>query len=284
MSKLPTAIGQDARFIVDGLLGTGDWAQVYRARDRRTGMRVAVKVSKGRSHGHRQRLEEEFSVLQRLDHPNLTRHFDLYLERSEAFFTLELVEGEDLVSAIRAGAKRRQSADGSEFSPLPQAGLLRLSRAFPQLVSAVETLHGAGLVHRDLTRENVRLAFDGRVVVLDYGLVERPRVGGRGPSALAGVPAYMAPEQHDALERGPASDWYSVGVLLFESLTGALPFAGDDFDVVVRKRTLDPPRAGTLVVGVPPGLDALAWDLLQRAPERRPTGREIIHRLALDTT
>lgn len=279
MAKVPTAIGQDARFVVEGLLGSGDWAHVYRARDRRTGERVAVKVPRGRSAAHRDRVAREFALLRQLDHPNLARPLELFRERTEAFFTLELVEGEDLVSAVRGGARRATPAEGSEFAPCGPAGLARLEHALPQLVAAVAALHGAGLVHRDLTRHNVRLAFDGRVVVLDYGLVEHQSDRGIGRSAVAGVPAYMAPEQHDSGERGPASDWYSVGVLLFEALTGGLPFTGDDRGVVVRKRTLDPPRPGALVPGVPPTLDALTHDLLQRAPDRRPDGAEILRRL-----
>ncbi len=221
----------------------------------------------------------EFELLHRLDHPNLARPLELFRERTETFFTLELVEGADLVSAVRAGARRAATTEGSEFAPCTPAGLGRLEHALPQLVAAVAALHGAGLVHRDLTRQNVRLAFDGRVVVLDYGLVEHQTDQGASRGAVAGVPAYMAPEQHDRGERGPASDWYSVGVLLFEALTGALPFTGDDQGVVVRKRTLDPPRPGALVPGVPAALDALTGDLLQRAPERRPDGVEILRRL-----
>jgi len=283
VSKPPTAIGQDARFVVEGLLGRGDWAHVYRARDRRTGVRVAVKVPRGRSVAHRSRLEREFSLLRRLDHPNLARPLELYREGTEAFFTLELVEGQDLVSAVRAGSRRPGIDEGSEFTPCTAEGLARLGHALPQLVAAVAALHSAGLVHRDLNRDNVRLAFDGRVVVLDYGLVEPRAAGGANRGATAGVPAYMAPEQHESRERGPASDWYSIGVLLFEALTGGLPFTGDDRGVMVRKRTLDPPRPSALVPGVPPLLDALTWELLGRAPERRPDGAEILRRLSQPT-
>jgi serine/threonine protein kinase len=280
VSKQPTAIGQDARFVVEGLLGSGDWAQVFRVRDRRTGARVAIKVPRGRSLAHRTRLEREFTVHRRLDHPNLTRHLELFVEGVDAYFTLELVEGADLVSAVRAGAARLGPGEVSEFTACTPDGLRRLRRALPQLVSAVRALHAAGLVHRDLNRDNVRLGFDGRVVVLDYGLTAPTRGGAAGTAAIAGIPAYMAPEQHDADDCGPPSDWYSVGVLLFESLTGGLPFTGDDHEVVVRKLTLDPPRPSALVTGIPPGLDALTWELLQRLPDRRPAGAEIAHRVA----
>ncbi len=284
MSKPPTAIGQDARFVVEGLLGRGDWAYVYRARDRRTGVRVAVKVPRGRSTAHRSRLEREFELLRRLDHPNLARPLELFREAMETYFTLELVEGQDLISAVRVGSRRPGIDGGSEFTPCTAEGLARLGHALPQLVAAVAALHGAGLVHRDLHRGNVRLAFDGRVVVLDYGLVEPRSAVGVNRSAPAGVPAYMAPEQHESRACGPASDWYSVGVLLFEALTGGLPFTGDDHGVMLRKRTLDPPRPSALVPGVPPLLDALTWDLLGRAPERRPDGAEILRRLSQVTT
>lgn len=282
-APLPTTIGEDARFVVERLLGSGDWAYVYGVRDRRRQSRVALKTLRRRSAADRARLTEEFATLQRLDHPNLARRIELFRERSEAFFTLELVEGQDLVSAVRSDAPRPRhptSRDGSAVSPCSAAGIARLRRAMPQLVSGISALHGEGLVHHDLSRQNVRLAFDGRLVVLDYGLTADESTTHFTPTEVAGIPGYMAPEQHRLGGSSPASDWYSMGALLFEALTGGLPFAGDDHGVIVRKQTLDPPRPSALVAEVPSDLDELTWRLLQRDPTRRPDGAELQRRFS----
>src|SRR5262249_52873233 len=100
----------------------------------------------------------------------------------------------------------------------------------------------------------------------------------------AGTPHYMAPEQAGSDPLGPAADWYAVGVMLHQALTGALPFDGDAVQILGRKLTEDPPRPSERVHGVPDHLDRLCVDLLQREPERRASGKEVIERLSWDAS
>jgi serine/threonine protein kinase len=150
----------------------------------------------------------------------------------------------------------------------------------PQLIAAVASLHDAGLVHGDIKPDNVLVAYGGRVVLLDYGLVAEaspsPVEGVRtAPHGPAGTPAYLAPESCERDERLPASDWYSVGLLVFEALTGTLPFTGGAAEVVIRKRSVTAPRSSAFIRNVPPDLDDLCARLLETEPSRRPSSGEL---------
>jgi hypothetical protein len=134
-------------------------------------------------------------------------------------------------------------------------------------------------VHRDLKPANILVTTEGRVVVLDFGLAWGAEAEGAG-AVIVGTPSYMAPEQAAGLPATPASDFYAVGVLLYETLTGSLPFAGDSDSVRTAKRERDAPPVRILEPRVTPDLDALCADLLARDPERRPAGEEILARLA----
>jgi serine/threonine protein kinase len=147
---------------------------------------------------------------------------------------------------------------------------------FAQLASALHALHAAGVVHRDVRPENV-LVQDERVILLDLDLARRHATITEDEE-IAGSPAYMAPDD----EIAAASDWYAFGVLLFEALTGALPFSGTAHEVVIRKRTVSAPAA-SFVVELPPeadDLDRLVTRLLRRVASMRPTGEEVLAILA----
>lgn len=279
-SSTPSLVGETGRFTVRRRIGTGAYADVFEALDRKSQQRVALKLvrSHSRTSPERSILEREFATLQRIRHPSLARCYELFLEDRDAFFTMELVEGSGFVEYVRADARRE--LPGSDFMACSEQGIVRLRTALPQLVRGIDALHAAGVVHRDLHPGNVRVTFGGRVVVIDYGLASDQ---GTDPAAatsatVMGSAAYAAPEQHEHT-REPASDWYSVGVLLFESLTGGRPFAGNDHEVFVRKRTLAAPTARSLVPSVPEDLDRLCSALLERDPGARPDANAILTRL-----
>jgi hypothetical protein len=147
----------------------------------------------------------------------------------------------------------------------------------------VMALHGAGKLHRDIKPSNVLVADDGRVVILDFGVAtELSRLADENLSEeqeIVGTFRYMSPEQAAREAPTEASDWYSVGVVLYEALVGTTPFVGSAVDVITMKTMHDPVPPAECVEGVPPDLDSLCRALLDREAEKRPTGIEILRRL-----
>ena len=141
-------------------------------------------------------------------------------------------------------------------------------------------IHRAKKLHRDLKPSNVLVTASSRVVILDFGLVAAP--GPRRERRVVGTPAYMSPEQAQGVPLGPPSDWYSVGVMLFEALTGALPYEGDARTIMRDKQALDAPDPRTRDEGIPDDLAELCLGLLRRDPRERTTGPELLRALGGD--
>ena len=156
----------------------------------------------------------------------------------------------------------------------------RLRAALCQLVEGVMALHGLGCLHRDIKPSNVLVTGEGRVVLLDLGLVTwiNP-VEASFERCVAGTAAYMSPEQSMARPLTEASDWYSIGVMLYEALTGSRPFRGTFEQVIARKQAEEPLPPSALAEGVCEQLEALCMDLLRTEPGERPGGDEIVRRL-----
>ena len=171
--------------------------------------------------------------------------------------------------------------------PRPVGGgpdLTRLRDALGQLADGVAALHRAGIVHRDLKPSNVLVADDGRVVILDFGLATElvtpsPGAPEADDDGVTGTAAYMAPEQVSGTRGAPASDWYAVGVMLYEALSGARPYTGAMLQVLLAKRNQDPPPLATLAPHAPADLVLLCEALMRRDPAARPDDAEILRRL-----
>lgn len=158
----------------------------------------------------------------------------------------------------------------------------RLRSALSQLVQAIHVLHQTGHLHRDIKPSNVLVTDEGRVVVLDFGVITELSGSTRsGDDRIAGTPSYMAPELLDEVPPSAASDWYALGVVLYRALTGLVPFVGSSETILAAKRHHDIPLDDLLECGAPTELILLCKDLIQRDPAKRPGADEILRRLGI---
>lgn len=285
-----------------GEIGRGGMGVVYQAQSRRDGEVVALKSVLSATPSSLYRFKQEFRALADVVHPNLVTLYELRAGGPMMYFTMEFIDGTDLASYVRQiswGAAGQTTGDHKWGTPTPSCKvdprrepervprlsgteIDRLRDALRQIASGLITLHAAGRLHRDLKPSNVMVTSQGRVVILDFGLAAELDRHGRhqeSSGAFLGTPAYAAPEQAAASSLTPASDWYSVGAILYQLLTGRPPFEGGLLDVLREKQRRDPPTPSTLADGIPKDLDELCRDLLHRVPAARPTGREVLRRL-----
>lgn len=260
------------RYRVVRQLGEGAMGVVFEAEDREGGQRVAIKVIRGAHVDEIYRLKREFRALADLSHPNLVDLYELVADGPRPFVTMELVTGVTFVDYCRKGVPAGARCDER-----------RLRAMLVQLVGALGAVHAAGMIHRDIKPSNVLVDANGRVVVLDFGLVTDWRHRDRPETNLVGTPAYMAPEQAADEPLSPAADWYAVGVLLYEALTGHAPFGGSVMEVLMAKTSHPAPPPRARVPDVPEDLDQLCVALMARSPERRPAIGEILRRLGVGT-
>jgi tRNA A-37 threonylcarbamoyl transferase component Bud32 len=241
--------------------------------------------------------KREFRYLQGVSHANLVQLYDLESDGQEWLLTMEFVAGVNFLTHVRPSGgqeieKPLPSTTAEEagapltaFMPSVQPSLheSRLRKALGELAEGVCALHAHRRIHRDLKPGNVLVTPEGRVVLLDFGLATDLDSGGKhlhtGEMVL-GTIAYMAPEQSlKPPVSSPASDWYSVGVMLYEALTGKRPFKGDYLKMIKDKCTTDPMPPYDQCPGVPRDLNDLCLALLRRSPNDRPSGNEILERL-----
>ncbi len=286
---------------------------VYEAFDRSRKQTVALKTLRHLEPQALFRLKNEFRALQDLQHPNLVTLGELFEDRGQWFFTMELITGVNFLEYVTlAGAVAPEERETAAAAPIARERLeeaatdiaragtsppvkqpitpigapahnfdeARLRRALIGLAHGVNALHQAGMVHRDIKPSNVLVTSDGRVVLLDFGLVaETTTVGPSSESQVVGTAAYMAPEQAAAKRAGPAADWHSVGIVLYEALTGRLPYTGTSIEILMDKQRHDPPPPRAHDPSVPPDLDELCVNLLRFDPAERPNGVNVLRRL-----
>ncbi|MEI7891472.1 MAG: protein kinase [Myxococcales bacterium] len=278
------------RFTMLRRLGEGGMGVVYEAHDKVRDMRVALKTMQRMDPTALYRFKNEFRALADVAHPNLVSLYDFVTEDDLVFFTMELIEGCDFLTYVRGdtGVAFAATVEGNyhsstkvpvaRSSPTGYCDADKLRHALRQLVSGVSALHLAGKLHRDIKPSNVLVTSDGRVVLLDFGLVTNVAQQDDVSRSVVGTAEYMSPEQASGGELDEATDWYSVGTMLYEALTGSLPFQGTFLEILVAKQRLDakPPSSPTAVAW---DLDPLCVELLEHDPKRRPGGPEILQRL-----
>jgi hypothetical protein len=272
---------------------------VYEAQDNERGRRVALKTLKKYDLDRLYRFKREFRSLADLSHPNLINLYELFVDDTRCFFTMELIEGVDVLRFCRPNVDRSivarsgsqiETSPGWEFqgeSPGAAEGCdeERLRATLPGLVAGLMALHDAGLVHRDIKPSNVVVTDDGRVVLLDFGLVTELSTSTSDSLAghIVGTVEYMAPEQAASEELTPAADWYALGVLIFEALTGTVPFSGSVMQVVIAKQQGKAPAPLSLVPSVSQDLSDLAVALMSPEPSERPDGKAVLDALGISS-
>src|SRR5262245_5454197 len=275
MAIAPGAFSGTTRFEVRRLLGEGGFGVVYEAFDRERATPVALKVLRRAEGTSLYRFKREFRALADVSHPNLVALDELFTDGPHWFFTMELIHGETFVSYVR---RSLLAADDATAGPPGQVDDRRLRLVLPQLVDALTTLHRRGIVHRDIKPSNVLVTPEGRVVVLDFGLVSESSSAGadevtsdRSADGLIilGTPAYMAPEQGAPGCTTAAADWYSVGVVLYDSLTGQLPFHGGLWDQLNAKNSGKPRAPREIAPDVAIDLSDICMGLLEPDPDTR---------------
>jgi serine/threonine protein kinase len=244
---------------VVALAGRGGMGEVYRAEDLRLGQVVAIKflpeqlssdvAALGRFHS-------EVRISRQVSHPNVCRVFDIGDVDGQLFLTMEYVDGEDLASVVRRIGR---------LSPDKAAEIAR------QICAGLAAAHDRGVIHRDLKPANVMLDGSGKIRITDFGLASIA-ASIQGAEARAGTPAYMAPEQLAGKEVTAKSDIYSLGLILYEILTGKRAYDEASLPELIKKReegTLTNPSK--LVRDLDPLIEKVILRCLENDPARRPT-------------
>jgi hypothetical protein len=276
---------------------------VYRVLDRERRTEVALKTLAHVSASAIFRFKQEFRALADVSHPNLVTLHELFYEDDSWYFTMELVDGIDLLTYICGSelaadpegptdvntvidklgsthqrSRTREIDEDHIFDSAPRGRplLARLREVLPQLVAGVKALHDAGFLHHDIKPSNILVTPQGRVVLLDFGVAAK--LGSKSDES-AGTPPYMAPEQAMGAVATPANDWYSIGVVLYQLLAGQLPFTGTPEGMLWAKMREPPESPRQKRDELPDDLVALALALLHPEPEKRPSGTEILARI-----
>jgi eukaryotic-like serine/threonine-protein kinase len=259
------------RYEIRSLLGAGGMGEVYLAQDVTLHRPVALKtlrVDLTTDKDRLQRFEREAHTVSSLNHPNILTIYEIGHQDGIDFIVTEFIDG----SSLGEHLKREVFA----IQEVLEIGI--------QVASALAAAHEAGIVHRDIKPENVMLRRDQLVKVLDFGLAKLSGLEGRGPDSQAGTeelfdtkpgmvlgtPAYMSPEQARGLTLDARTDIWSLGVVLYNMVTGKLPFAGQTMsDVLVAILSAEPPVLTRFAPAAPPELERIIMKALRKSQEER---------------
>ena len=249
------------QYTLTELIARSGMASIFKAVDSADGATVALKIPHLQYESDVvffERFQREEQIGQRLEHPGIIKVL-IPGEKSRMYLAMEFVEGRTL-RAVLAEAR----------GPLPVPRALAIAI---QLCEALAYLHERGVVHRDLKPENIHVTPDGSVKILDFGIAldkQARRITWTGLSSTIGTPDYMAPEQIGGRRGDARTDVYAVGTMLFELLTGQLPFAESDAFALMRAKTSDEPKLPSYYQ---PVIDRSLEAIVMRAIQRNPRDR-----------
>jgi serine/threonine protein kinase len=251
-------------------IGEGGMGKVYRVFDKKIHEMVALKIIKpeiGTDKEIVERFSQELKTARKIAHRNVCRMFDIGEEAGTQFITMEFVTGEDLRSLIK------------------RIGQLTIGKTIDiakQICEGLAEAHAMGIVHRDLKPQNIMIDREGKPKIMDFGIARFFRTKGvTAPGTIIGTPEYMSPEQAEGKEADQRSDLYSLGIILFEALTGKVPFEGDTpLSIAIKHKTETPPDPRKLNPQIPEDLDRLILKCLEKEKGKRyQTASEIMAEL-----
>jgi eukaryotic-like serine/threonine-protein kinase len=255
----------DGRYRVLRKLGTGGMANVYLAEDQELGRRVAIKVLDERHASDEQfveRFRREAKAAAALSHPNIVSIYDRGETDGTYYIAMEYLEGPSLKELVRQGTPSIRTA----------------ITYTEEILAALRTAHRRGLVHRDIKPHNVLVDAEGRLKVTDFGIARSTASQMTEAGSIIGTAQYLSPEQARGAPVDQRSDLYSVGILLYELLTGEVPFKGSTPLEIAMKHLSEVPRPPSrLRPEIPPNLDRIVLRALAKRPEDRYQSAEEMH-------
>ena len=256
----------DGRYALEVLVGSGGMADVYRAKDQLLERTVAVKILHQQYENDKEfieRFQREAKAAARITHPNIVNVYDVGIAEGRHYIVMEYVPGRTLKERIK------------EEGPVPAAEALHIAR---QIAGALAQAHINNLVHCDIKPHNILVMPDGNVKVADFGIARAVTESTMTYNDnIMGSVHYFSPEQARGTIITPKSDVYSLGVVLYEMLTGRIPFDGNTAVSIARKHLEEEPQPlRSLVPNIPPVVEALVTRMMAKDPALRPDSRLLV--------
>jgi serine/threonine-protein kinase len=250
----------DERFVISEMICSGGMAAIYKATDLQNGGRmVAIKIPHRSAEADPllfSRFQTEEKIGCELDHPSILKFFPVKT-RSRMYLVMEFLEGKTLFQLLR------------ERRVLPEEEALALAS---RICQPLQYLHDRGILHRDLKPENIMLCNDGTIRLMDFGIARLAHARRMTFIGFApGTPHYMAPERVNGKRGDPRTDIYSLGAIIYEMLTGVIPFNDEDVTAIMNARvTGDPESLRWLNPGISPHAEEIVLHAMDRDPDKRP--------------
>ena len=246
----------DGRYSIEGLVGVGGMANVYRGTDLKTGNRIAVKVLKEEFLDNEElvrRFKNESKAISILSHPNIVKVYDVSVTDKLQYIVMEYIDGITLKQYIE------------------QQGEIKWREALyftVQILRALQHAHEKGIIHRDIKPQNIMLLEDGTIKVTDFGIARFSQAETQTMTDKAiGSVHYIAPEQARGGYINDKADIYSVGVMLYEMLTGQLPFVADNaVSVAIMQMQAEPTPPSRINPSIPKGLEEITMHAMEKNP------------------
>lgn len=267
----PEFFDREERYRILDVLGTGNFGVVYRVYDKQWSEQVALKTTRENTPEQKQWLKEEYRIQSDIVHPVLVPPDELRTEGERSYFTMKLVEAAVPFNRYfnfagqLSGSKKSISIEG-------------FCRAALELTEALQTIHSHNRCHGDIKPENVLVTDNGHVALLDFGLMRSTNDSlsyGSDSTGLMGTPDYLAPEYYEGMAADADSDWYALGLMLYESLAGKPAFSGDALEVLIAKQ-MAAPSIAEKIPGLAPPLARLIDSMIDPVRENRPLESEIV--------